>query len=73
MAFKIGTEQGDGCSPSLYYKSARPAHVNPNDEEDVARWAKNLEVSRGELLDAIKVYGTDVRNLRKGLLSEKAA
>ena len=73
MSIKVNTGQGDGQTPSLYYRGPKDAVVDPNDDASVEMWAKSLEISRTELLEAIKIYGTTVRNIRKGLLNKQDA
>ncbi len=69
--FKVHTGQGDGSTPPGYYRAPAAAKVDPSNEESLELWCKSLEISRSELLEAIKRYGVMVREIRQGLLSEK--
>ncbi len=69
--FKVGTDQGNGCSPSLYYRAPKDAVLELDNEESLALWGKSLNLSRAELLAAAKVYGCVIRNIRRGLVEEK--
>lgn len=65
--FKVNPESGGGSSPPLYYKEGNPAKIDPSSEESLQKWQDVLHLSRRELLDAIENYGTEVRNIRRGL------
>ncbi len=69
--FKVHTGQGDGSTPPGYYRAQAPAKVDPSNEESLEMGSKSLEISRSELIEAIKLYGVVVRDIRRGLLSEK--
>lgn len=69
--FKVHTGQGDGSTPPGYYRAPAAAKVDPTSEESLELWSKSLEISRSELLDAIKNYGVIVRDIRRGLLAQK--
>ncbi|MBY0515455.1 MAG: DUF3606 domain-containing protein [Bacteriovoracaceae bacterium] len=69
--FKIGTDQGNGCGPSLYYRAPKDAVLDPENEESLALWEKSLNLTRTELLAAVKVYGCVIKNIRRGLVEEK--
>ncbi len=69
--FKVHTGQGDGSTPPGYYRAPVAAKVDPNSEESLELWSKSLEISRSELVEAIKHYGVVVRDIRRGLLSQK--
>jgi len=71
MSFKIYTGQGDGSTPPSYYKGPKASAVNIEDEESLEYWAKSLEVSRAELIEAVKLYGNVVQNIRRGLIQNK--
>ncbi len=54
-----------------YYRAPAPAHVDPLSEESLSLWETSLQITRGELMAAIKLYGTSVRDIRRGLVEEK--
>lgn len=68
---KIENDQGSGSTPSPYYRETNSASVDPSNEESLSKWQKNLGISRQELLDAIKLYGTVTRDIRRGLINHK--
>jgi hypothetical protein len=69
--FKVSTDQGNGCGPSLYYRAQKDAVLDLENEESLAHWEKSLNLTRLELLEAAKVYGCVIRNIRRGLVEEK--
>lgn len=71
MGLKVFTGQGDGHTPGGYYRSPKEAEIDPNNEESLTLWQRSLELTRAELIEAIKHYGTSVRNIRRGLVEEK--
>ncbi len=70
--FKVHTGQGDGSTPPGYYRAPAAAKIDPSSEASLELWCKSLEISRSELLEAIKKYGVVVRDIRRGLLSEQS-
>jgi hypothetical protein len=68
--FKIDNGHGNGLSPGAYYKEPNPSRVDPNSEESLLKWESSLQITRQELLVAIKRYGTIVRDIRRGLVNE---
>lgn len=71
--FKVFTGQGDGIGASAYYKEPKPGVIDVESEESLAQWEKSLELSRKELLDAIKAYGPVGRDIRRAMAKEKKA
>lgn len=69
---KIGPDSGNGFSPGLYYKESASAHIDPNSDESLMKWEEILHLSRKELLSAINLYGTEVRQIRRGLIAQKS-
>lgn len=75
MGIKVHTGESNGHSPGTYYRSSAPAVIDVNSEDSLAKWETVLQLGRKELLEAIKHYGPEVRNIRRGLRgdSDKAA
>jgi len=73
MSFKVYTGQGDGHSPGGYYRAPAASKIEPQSEESLERWQQSLRLSRAELLEAIKLFGVDPRDIRRGLLQKKSA
>lgn len=71
MGIKVHTGESNGYSPGAYYKSSGPAIINVNSEEELEKWAKVLDLSKKELLEAIEVYGPEVKYIRLGLRAQK--
>lgn len=67
---KVFTGESGGHSPGSYYKASPDAKVDPNSEESLERWGRVLELSRAQLIQAVKDFGPIVRNIRLGLRSE---
>lgn len=71
--FKIDGGQGNGFSPGAYYKEPPQTKIDPQSEEDLLRWEAALQVDRKTLLQAIKDFGPGVKDIRRGLVNQKAA
>ena len=48
-------------------------HIDVTDEKLLGRWAKHLDVSRDELLEAIDKVGSNATEVRKQLLQIEPA
>ncbi len=70
--FKIDNGQGNGFTPGAYYKQAPDAVIDPKNEENLVKWEANLQLDRKTLLEAIKVFGPVVRDIRRGLVNQKS-
>ncbi len=70
-SLKVETGESGGYSPGAYYRESKPGMVDVNDSKDVAKWAAALEISEGELIMAVKIYGPIIRDIRLGRLNEK--
>lgn len=75
MSKKLSVHSGDGggYSPPTYYKEPTPGEIDPSSEEGLQKWESVLELSRVELLHAIKDFGPVVRDIRRGLRARKDA
>lgn len=71
--FKVFTGQGDGTGAFAYYKEPKPGVIDVENEESLAQWEKSLQLTRKELLEAIKNYGPIGRDIRRGMAKEKKA
>lgn len=69
---KVYTGESGGHSPGGYYKEPALAVVDINSEESLEKWGSVLELSTKELLEAVKNFGPVVRDIRVGLLNQKA-
>lgn len=63
----VHSDDGGGYSPPSYYKEAPAAVIDIANEESLRKWEAVLEMSRVELLDAIKDFGPVLRDIRRGL------
>lgn len=72
-SFKVETGESGGYSPGAYYKESTPGRVDVNDPKDLAKWAASLEMSESELIFAVKEFGPNVRDIRRGKLNKKEA
>lgn len=70
---KVNTGESGGYSPGSYYKEAPLASVDVKSEESLEKWGTVLELSRSELLEAVRAFGPIVRDIRLGLINDKAA
>ncbi len=71
--FKIDGGNGNGFSPGSFFKEQPQAKIDPSSEEDLLKWERSLQIDRKTLLQAMKDYGPGVRDIRRGLVKEKAA
>jgi len=71
--FKIDGGNGNGFSPASFFKEQPQAKIDPSNEEDLLKWESSLQIDRKTLLQAIKDYGPGVRDIRRGLVSQRAA
>jgi len=70
---KVNTGESGGYSPGSYYKESPLASVDVKSEESLEKWGKVLELSRSDLLEAVRAFGPNLRDIRLGLLNEKAS
>lgn len=70
--FKIDGGNGNGFSPGAYYKEPPQAQIDPQSDADLQKWEASLQVDRKTLLEAIKAFGTGVRDIRRGLVNQKS-
>lgn len=64
---KVETGDSGGSSPSRYWKEARLAKIDINNDENVNFWCSELNLTRERLFVAIKDFGPVVRDIRRGL------
>lgn len=69
---KVLPNDSGGLSPGGYYRSTE-AIVDISNEEDVNKWASNLDISPKELKAAVAIYGCVIKDIRRGLIREKNA
>ncbi len=71
--FKIDGGNGNGFSSGSFFKEQPQAKIDPSNEEDLLKWESSLQIDRKTLLQAIKDYGPGVRDIRRSLVSQRAA
>ncbi len=69
---KVGTGASNGYSPGGYWKEARLARIDLENDENINFWCVELNIPRDRLLVAVKDYGPVIRDIRRGLDAEKA-
>lgn len=69
---KVSSDSSNGSSPSLYYKESASAHIDPTSEASLMKWEEVLHLSRKDLISAINQFGTEVRQIRRGLIAQKS-
>jgi hypothetical protein len=69
--FKVDNGGGSGFGALLYYKEGPQAQVDIHNEESLMTWQKSLQLTRQELLQAIREFGPGVKDIRRGLVNKK--
>ena len=69
---KISSGSGNGFTPGAYYKESPQARIDPTNVADLEKWEASLQVDRRTLLEAIRVFGPGVRDIRRGLVNQKS-
>jgi hypothetical protein len=64
---KITNGDSGGSSAPPYYKPSPLAVIDTMDDQSLEKWGEILHLSQAELQEAIKDYGTIVRDIRRGL------
>lgn len=68
---KVLSSESGGQSALGYYKEPPLARVDPDSPESVAKWSEVLGLERKDLLHAVQHFGPIIRDIRRGLRTQK--